>query len=54
VEGDAEGLSTREHGARNWDDTLERIHHELYVAVRDQQGREALLEGLMTPERLRG
>ena len=41
MEGDAEGLSTREHGARNWDDTLERIHHELYVAVRDQQGREA-------------
>jgi hypothetical protein len=41
VEGDAEGLSTREHGARNWDDILERIHHELYVAVRDQQGREA-------------
>ena len=27
------------HG--NWDDTLERIHHELYVAVRDPQGREA-------------
>jgi transposase len=25
----------------NWDGTLERIHHELYVAVRDQEGREA-------------
>jgi transposase len=24
-----------------WDGTLERIHHELYVAVRDQEGREA-------------
>jgi len=25
----------------NWDATLERIHHELYVAVREQEGREA-------------
>ena len=24
-----------------WDGTLERIHHELYVAIRDQAGREA-------------
>ena len=24
----------------NWDGTLERIHHELYVAVHEQQGRE--------------
>jgi len=24
-----------------WDGTLERIHHELYVAVREQEGREA-------------
>ena len=24
----------------NLDETLERIHHELYVAVRDQEGRE--------------
>ncbi len=24
-----------------WDGTLERIHHELYVAIRDQEGREA-------------
>ncbi len=24
-----------------WDGTLERIHHELYVAVRDEEGREA-------------
>jgi transposase len=24
-----------------WDGTLERIHHELYVAVREQAGREA-------------
>ena len=26
---------------RNWDGTLERIHHALYVAVREQEGREA-------------
>jgi transposase len=25
----------------NWDGTLERIHHTLYVAVREQEGREA-------------
>ena len=25
----------------NWDGTLERIHHALYVAVRKQEGREA-------------
>ena len=25
----------------NWDGTLERIHHGLYVAVREQAGREA-------------
>ena len=25
----------------NWDGTLERIHHALYVAVREQAGREA-------------
>src|ERR1700693_1359773 len=25
----------------NWDGTLERIHHALYVAVREQDGREA-------------
>ncbi len=24
----------------NWDGTLQRIHHELYVAVREQEGRE--------------
>ena len=24
----------------NWDGTLERIHHALYVAVREQEGRE--------------
>ena len=24
-----------------WDGTLERIHHELYVAVREREGREA-------------
>ena len=24
----------------NWDGTLERIHHELYVAVREQAGKE--------------
>ena len=26
---------------RNWDGTLERIHHALYVAMREQAGREA-------------
>ena len=25
----------------NWDGTLERVHHTLYVAVREQAGREA-------------
>lgn len=25
----------------NWDGTLERIHHALYVAMREQEGREA-------------
>jgi len=25
----------------NWDGTLERIHHALYVAVREQEGHEA-------------
>jgi transposase len=25
----------------NWDGTLERVHHALYVAVREQDGREA-------------
>ena len=25
----------------NWDGTLERIHHALYVAVREKEGREA-------------
>ena len=25
----------------NWDGTLERIHHVLYVALREQEGREA-------------
>lgn len=25
----------------DWDGTLERIHHVLYLAVREQQGREA-------------
>jgi hypothetical protein len=25
----------------DWDGTLERIHHALYVAVREQAGREA-------------
>jgi hypothetical protein len=46
VEGDAERPAAEEHGARlsrtwNWDGTLERIHHALYVAVREQEGREA-------------
>jgi transposase len=28
-------------GLRDWDGTLERIHHALYVATREQAGREA-------------
>ena len=28
-------------GLWNWDGTLERLHHVLYVAVREQEGREA-------------
>src|SRR5262245_56402443 len=49
VEGVAQRPAAKEHGARlsgtvelgNWDGTLERIHHTLYVAVREQAGREA-------------
>ena len=42
----AQGLSAEEHGLWyfalwNWDGTLERIHHALYVEVREQAGREA-------------
>ena len=35
--------STAHHyfGLWDWDGTLERIHHALYVAVREQAGREA-------------
>ena len=35
--------STAHHyfGLWDWDGTLERIHHALYVAVREQEGREA-------------
>ena len=29
-------------GLWDWDGTLERIHHELYVRCREQAGREAL------------
>ena len=29
----------------NWDGTLERIHHALYVAVREEEGREASPDG---------
>jgi transposase len=44
--GPGKGPATEEHGADylelwNWDGTLERIHHALYVAVREQEGREA-------------
>ena len=36
-------LSTAHHYFMlwDWDGTLERIHHALYVAVRDREGREA-------------
>ena len=41
----AQGPAAEEHGHDylelwNWDGTLERIHHELYMAVREQEGRE--------------
>ena len=35
----------------NWDGTLERIHHALYVAVREEEGREA--SPTVGPARLR-
>src|SRR5215470_940866 len=46
VAGAAQGLppkSTVHHYFKlwDWDGTLERIHHALYVAVREQAGREA-------------
>ena len=46
MEGVAEGPATEEHGALyfmlwDWDRTLERIHRALYVAAREQAGREA-------------
>jgi hypothetical protein len=46
MEGTAQGSAAQEHGARllelwNWDGTLEHVHHALYVAVREQAGREA-------------
>src|SRR5215831_12987257 len=44
--GAAQGPAAEEHGMGlfrpvTWDGTLERIHHALYVAVREQAGREA-------------
>jgi hypothetical protein len=46
MEGAARGCAAEEHGARlsrarNWDGTLERIQHALYVAQREEEGREA-------------
>jgi hypothetical protein len=46
MEGAAQGSPPKSDGARlldlwNWDSTLERIHHALYVAVREEEGREA-------------
>ena len=46
VAGDPEGPAAAQHGARlllrwEWDGTLERIHHALYVQCREQAGREA-------------
>ena len=35
----------------NWDGTLERFHHALYVAVREEEGREA--SPTVGPARLR-
>src|SRR5262245_25426035 len=42
--GAAQGPAAEEHDYLelwNWDGTLERIHHTLYVAVREQAGLEA-------------
>jgi hypothetical protein len=47
MEGAAQGSAAEEHTVHdylelwNWDGTLERIHHALYVAVREEEGREA-------------
>jgi hypothetical protein len=43
MEGIAERSAAEEHvhdylELWNWDGTLERIHHALYVAVREQEG----------------
>jgi hypothetical protein len=44
--GAAQGPATEEHGASllhavEWDGTLQRIHHALYIATREREGREA-------------
>jgi len=46
VEGAAEGPAAAQHGVGvpdlwDWDGTLGRIHHALYVEVREKAGREA-------------
>lgn len=46
VERTANGPAPKEHGLellprREWEGTIKRIHHALYVAVRAQAGREA-------------
>ena len=37
----------------NWDGTLERIHHALYVAQREEEGREASPTGRSSTRRPR-
>src|SRR3954469_4672306 len=55
MEGAAQGSAAEGHGARlelwNWDGTLERIHHALYMAQREEEGREA--SPTVGPARLR-
>jgi hypothetical protein len=46
MEGAAEGPAAPQHGLGvshlwEWDGTLNRIHHALYVEAREQAGREA-------------
>ena len=47
VAGAAQGSAAEEHGSFlyfslwDWDGTLERIHHALYVETREREGREA-------------
>ena len=41
-------------GLSNWDGTLERIHHELYVADRQEEGREPQTMAIINSETAKG